>query len=52
MMLESRRMKEITLEVDRRLETLEVRFNELCGLLHIQLANSSFLTLKIMDAEK
>lgn len=39
-------------KINDRLETLEVRFNELCGLLHVQLANSSFLTLKIMEAEK
>ncbi len=39
-------------KIEDRLETLEVRFNELCGLLHVQLANSSFLTLKIMEAEK
>jgi len=38
--------------VNDRLETLEVRFNELCGLLHTQLANSSFLLLKIDEAEK
>jgi len=37
-------------EIRNRLETLEVRFNELCQMMFVQLANSSFLTLKIMEA--
>jgi len=32
-----------------RIETLEVRFNELCRMLERQLANSGFLLLKIEE---
>ena len=47
----SRRTKEIDV-IDERLETLEVRFNELCNMLSVQLANSSFKLLEIRDAKK
>lgn len=35
----------------KRLETLEVRFNELCNMLSVQLVNSSFQLLEIRDAK-
>jgi len=35
-----------------RVETLEVRFNELCNMLSVQLANNGFKLLEIRDAEK
>ena len=35
-----------------RLDRLEVRFNELCNMLSVQLANSSFKLLEIREAEK
>ena len=39
-------------DIDHRLETLEVRFNELCNMLSVQLANSSFKLLEIREAKK
>jgi len=35
--------------IKNRIETLEVRFNALCNMLNVQLANSGFLTLKIEE---
>lgn len=35
-----------------KINTLEVRFNELCNMLSVQLANSSFKLLEIRDAKK
>lgn len=39
-------------KINDRLETLEVRFNELCNMLSVQLANSSFKLLEIREAKK
>lgn len=35
-----------------KINTLEVRFNELCNMLSVQLANSSFKLLEIRNAKK
>lgn len=38
--------------LENRMETHDVRFNEAMQMMFVQLANSSFLTLKIVEAEK